>query len=966
MMKLDQICSGFRVRRTAHLPELDAYLYEMEHEVTGAQLVWLDRMEENKTFSIAFPTYPEDDTGVFHILEHSILCGSERYPLKAPFAELLKGSMSTFLNAMTFPDRTLFPVSSRSEQEMINLMRVYMDAVLHPLIYTRPAIFLQEGWRYEISTDGALQYKGVVLNEMKGAFASADTLLTNEINRRLFPDTCYRFVSGGDPKYILDLKYQEFLKAHRRFYHPSNARIFLDGALQIEKILDILDREYFSGYTRIPSTSPVPLQTSVDAGTSEIRYELPEGETSDGRGRIAEAFVVGTYAERERLTALQALMNVICGDNEAPLKRRFLDSALAKDVNMSLYTGVLQPWLSVDLRDVAEGREEEVSAALWDELRCLSDSGLDHGRILAVLDNLEFQERQRDYGRTPQGIALAFQVMESWLYGGAPEANLSVGTLYENLRRKCTEGYFESLLKQTTIDNFHRCRVVMRPSSTLGQEQKEQESARLKGTWEGWSIQERDEVFRQQIDLAAWQNTTDSPKQLALLPHLGLCQIPQCPDRLPTDVEMTPSGCRILWHRQKTGGISYLNFYFSLDDLSTEAICKASLLARLLGNVDTSYHRLDALRREINSQFGDLWFTVEAYGKRGQPDACHTFLCVSCSVLDSRIERAMELLLEIMTCSKVGDAARVYPFLCQQSLIMREQMTTAGHNAAMIRTMAGLSVEGAVYEYAGGISFFQWMDGMARDFQKSFPFLKNELTAMAKKIFCSNRMTVSITGDNDSKGRKAAESLARMLPKGICAPFNRKAIHLWGPRREAFIIPADVSFAAVGGCFPASGTGAARVLGHVISLEYLWNTVRVQGGAYGTGMVIRENGTAGFYSYRDPSPCRTLSCCRDASDFLRKVTSLDLTGMVIGTAAELSPLLTSRLRGKTADSYYWRGISDDDRKRVWEEVLGVSQRELTDLAPEVKTLAEKGSITVLGPHRQIDQCTGLFDSIGVL
>lgn len=285
---------------------------------------------------------------------------------------------------------------------------------------------------------------GQQLATVAGSTASQD-LLTSAV------EGCYMTGSGDQMGNRVAIDYPEFLKAHRRFYHPSNARIFLDGALQIEKILDILDREYFSGYTRIPSTSPVPLQTSVDAGTSVIRYELPEGETSAGRGRIAEAFVVGTYAERERLAALQALMNTICGDNEAPLKRRFLDSALAKDVNISLYTGVLQPWLSVDLRDVAEGREEEASAILWDELRCLSEAGLDHGRILAVLDNLEFQERQRDYGRTPQGIALVFQVMESWLYGGAPEANLSVGTLYENLRKKCTEGYFESLLKQTMI-----------------------------------------------------------------------------------------------------------------------------------------------------------------------------------------------------------------------------------------------------------------------------------------------------------------------------------------------------------------------------------------------------------------------------------------------------------------------------------------------------------------------------------
>ena len=555
-MEKNSILSDFIVLNRQRIDELEADLWQLEHQKSGARLVWLERAEENKTFGIAFQTQPWDDTGVFHILEHSVLCGSERYPVKEPFVELMKSSLNTFLNAMTFPDRTIYPVSSRNSQDFINLLRVYMDAVLHPLLHSKPEIFGQEGWHYELDEGGALSITGVVFNEMKGAFSSPDTLLEREVTRHLFPDTCFRYVAGGDPEHIPELTYEAFAAAHSRLYHPSNAYIFLDGSVDIAQVLSILDEEYLSAYDRCPAPEAIPPQKPVEAGTSTIYYELSPQESTEGRARLADGYVACTFRDRETLTALQALSDVLCGDNQAPLKRRLLESGLARDVRLKICGGVQQPWFTLEARDIAENKADEVSAALREELKRLSREGLDHRRILAVLDNLEFEARQRDYGQTPQGIMLYAQVLESWLYGGGPAANLSVGTLFDGLREKCGAGYFEALLKRLILENPHHCRVLMLPSHTIGQERQAREAARLSAIQSGWSAEETAGIRRRQEAIAAWQNTPDTPEHRAAIPRLRLDQVPAEPEKLPLAEENT-AHMTLLRHDLPTSGITY-------------------------------------------------------------------------------------------------------------------------------------------------------------------------------------------------------------------------------------------------------------------------------------------------------------------------------------------------------------------------------------------------------------------------
>ncbi len=964
-MELPQTIHNFKVLSSQPVEELQAVLHQMEHQKTGARLVWLERPEENMTFGVAFQTQPWDDTGVFHILEHSVLCGSEKYPVKEPFVELLKSSMNTFLNALTFRDKTFYPVSSRNRQDFYNLTRVYMDAVLHPLIHEKPEIFGQEGWHYELDQEGRASYKGVVFNEMKGSFSSPDTLRFNEIFRLLFPDTCYRFVSGGDPAHIPALTCRQFRQTHARLYHPSNSYLFLDGDIDLETLLGILDQEYLSSFERAPAPGAIPFQRPVDGGVSEIAYELSEQEELAGRARLVDGFVACTFQDRPVLMALHALADVLCGDNQAPLKRRLLEEGLARDVEITVCDGILQPWVSLEAKDVREEQFEQVSAALRQELERLASGGLDHKRLLATLDNLEFQERERDFGGTPQGIVFGMQVLESWLYGGDPAMNLTVGGLFDQLRAQCETGFFEELIRRVFLENPHKCRVLMRPSHTLGRERQAQEEERLQAARAQWSQEDAARLRAEQAAIEAWQAAPDSPEALAAIPMLRLDEIDPEPRPLPLSLEEA-GGVPLLRHELPTGGITYVNLYFDLGDLNGEELSQASFLAQLLGSLETDSHDLESLQREMRARFGQVSFSVEAYGRRDGSGQCRTFLCASLSALDGKLERALPLLAELLTGTHWNDAKRTYEFLCQRRPALSERLAGNGHVTALDRTAACGSIEGVVREQAGGVEFLRWLKDLEARFDEKFPALAQALEALARRIFTRARLTASLTGSNPKAGALLKAHLTGRLPAGSYAPPEAPAIRPWGRRREGIVIPADVSYAALGGPFPLAGQGRAKVVGRTASLGYLWNAVRVQGGAYGVGMVMRDSGYAGFYSYRDPSPDRTLGCYAGTADFLKAAGDMDLTGMILGAVAEADPLLTPRMKGRASDSRYWRGVRQEDLRRTLRDMLDAKPEDLPALADQIRGFAEEGSVCVLGPQKALEACGDKLETIAAL
>ena len=702
-MTVHDTVHGFIVEREVPLPELDAVMYQMKHEKTGLELVWISREEENKVFGIGFETLPWNDTGVFHILEHSVLCGSKNYPVKEPFVELLKNSMNTFLNAMTFPDKTFYPVASRNDKDFVNLMRVYLDAVFYPAVYTKPEIFYQEGWHYELDSEGKPSYKGVVFNEMKGAFADADELMDMTINRALFPDTPYRYVSGGDPTKIPDLTYEEFIESHKRFYSPSNAYVYLDGAMDIDAILGIINDEYLYSFEQTKRMDPPALQSAVDAGEQQIEYEIGADENEEGKIRLSWGRVIGTYAEREKLTAMQILSDVLTGNNQAPLTKAVLEDGLAETMRLYTIDGVANPWVKIEARNVKKENCKQVEKRIFDTLNALANGGLDHEKLEASMANLEFQMRERDYGSYPQGLILGMQVFDSWLYGGAPEANLQIGDLFVHLREKMKQGYFEHLIREELLENPHRCKVALIPSKTAGEARRAKEAKRIEDESAMWSDKVREEIIAKQERLEAWQNSEDTPEQLAALPHLELSDLSRTPQEQPIE-ELVIDGQKVLVHRVNSSGIVYITLYFDENHYTEAELPALGLLCRLFGNLETTQSSVEELNNRVRLLCGSMTFFISTFNIKDDSSCCTVKLCASFSTLESNIDQAVSLAAEILTQTRFDTAnseKAVLDLLRQIKMGCFEQTVMGGHAAALGRVSAQMSVSSVVSECMG-------------------------------------------------------------------------------------------------------------------------------------------------------------------------------------------------------------------------------------------------------------------------
>ncbi len=953
---------GFLVIREKELPEISAVLHEMEHEQTGAKLVWLEQDEENKTFGIAFTTLPEDSTGIFHILEHSVLCGSDRYPVKEPFVELMKNSTNTFLNAMTFPDKTFYPISSRNNKDFLNLMRVYLDAVFYPAIYRKPEIFLQEGWRIEPDEEGKAAYQGVVFNEMKGAFADVDELTARAINEALFPDSPYRFESGGDPEHIPDLTYEQFLDGHRRFYSPTNSFIYLAGDLDPEEVLGIMDEEYLSRLPRGQRVAPPALQPPVNGGTRELEYEISADEPLEGKTRLVWGGVVGDFDDRERLTAARVLSDALCGSNQAPLTRAVLSSGLAEDVTLDFgYDGIAQPWWCLEVLNLEEENLPEVERILRKELEHLAEEGLDREQLEAIQTNLEFQMRERDYGAMPQGLVYGIQVLESWLYGGAPEANLEVGSLFDGLREKLKEGYYEQLIRDLLLENPHSCKVILKPSHTAGEARRAREQERLDRETAGWSAEEQEKNRKELEILSAWQNSEDTPEQLATLPHLALEDLPQEPEKVPLEVRQAGQ-CPVLYHQLDCSGIVYVTLYFNAEDCSEEEFSALSFLCGLFGETATEEHDAETLIKRARLLCGSMHFDISGYigelsGKNRIKLTC------SFSTLERNLEETLDLAAELFTETTLEEETDVREILRQDKEECFQEIVMSGNGAAVRRLSAQTSATGVADDCIRGISMYQWIK--KQDENWDWPGLQSQLRGLRDRIFCRSRLTVSVTGADESLAETAAEKLTAKLPAGTDTA-GESCLSPWGKRKEGIIIPADISFAVRGGTL-SSYSGATVLASRIIRLAYLWNVIRVQGGAYGTGMTVHEDGFLACHSYRDPDAARSLERYLDCGEFLRQFCAEDpdLTGFIIGAVSEGSPLMTPRLKGAVADSFYWREITWETRCLRRRQLLSAKPEELIGIAGEMEQVLSQGGICVIGGQAVLDGCEGL-DQVMVL
>lgn len=944
-MKVNEIIHGFRVENIRPITQAGGNAIEMKHEKSGARLLFLDRKDSNKTFSIGFRTVPEDDTGVFHILEHSVLCGSDKYRLKEPFVELLKSSMNTFLNAMTFPDKTLYPISSQNDKDFFNLMSVYLDAVFSPLIYSKPEIFRQEGWHFEFDEENNASYKGVVFNEMKGVYADADSVLENKITSLLFPDNGYGFESGGLPSAIPELTYEKFVYTHSKFYHPSNSYIFLYGSVDIDRTLEFIDSEYLSRYEAIDPMPMPAVQQPVKTARVHDFFEQGADIPKEGHSILGKAYVLGSFDDKETTFACRVLADVLSDSNQSIIKSAFLSRGLCEDVSVQVNDGVLQPWLLVTFRNIDESKADEIESLFDETIKDIIKNGVDASQLEASISNFEFSLKEKDFG-VPLGLYYSMAALEAWLYDGDPVSGIEFGAVFDSLREKIGSGWYEKLLSHIFIDNTHSCSVLLEPSYTLGDEDRQRESDSIKSRLEVMSPDKIDELKSEQAKLIEWQSSVDSPEAIASIPKIDLADIDKDPELVETEADGS-----IITHTIHTDGITYINMYFDISYLNKSQLLRASLLSILLGKLDTENYTALQLKTQTLTKCGSLSFDVRTYSDPENSANTSVKFCISVSMLDRNTDAALNLVSEILTNTLFSDTDAILELVKQDKTDMYQNIVSSGSKFAMRRAQSSISAEGAVTEITDGFEYYKWVKEL--DVTPDFATKLKNLCAL---MFTSGNLLTSITNENPNALKSRILDFAAVLPshrtdgKLSVTPFEKT--------NEAIVIPGDIAFAAMCGASDAVKSGAMTLISHIVTLEYLWNEVRVKGGAYGTGMKYQTDGILSYYSFRDPAAANSIDTFKTAADFVESYlqSEPDLTGAIIGTISDISPLLTPRLKAILADGYYLKNISTADRRKMRCDIISATAEDIRNALDTIKASAAESAICVVGSSEQISNC----------
>ena len=942
---------GFTVTGIEPLDELSATGYVLRHDASGARVLWIACGDPNRSFAIAFKTPPSDDTGVFHILEHSVLCGSDRYPVKEPFVNLLKTSMQTFLNALTFPDKTMYPVSSTNVQDFENLMDVYLDAVLHPAIYHKPRIFEQEGWHYELDElDGPLVYNGVVFNEMKGALSDPDDVLYQAMGRALFPDTPYRFESGGNPRAIPTLTYEKFLETHARHYNLANSYTVLYGDLDIERELGRLAERFAGAAQRAGEPNPLPLQAPVKAELSRIKMA-----TAPENASVGLAYVAGTAADRERVLAIDILLDALAGSNEAPLKRIVLDADLADDFQVSLIDQTLQPQVLLQLKGAHEGVAKRFRTLIEDTCRTMVEQGIDRDRLVASLALAEFNLREADWGSYSDGVALSMQVMASWLYDdNRPVDYLRYEEPLRHMREGLNDGYFERLLDQLICSSEHNAEIELIPVEEGDAAEEQAELAARK------AAMSEDALLAIQAEVAALreeQERPDTPEALATLPRLTVADIGEAPVEKRMQVVDAPLTC--LAHELDTHRIDYVYHYFDLRRIPFDELPYVSLLCDLLGKLDTKSYTAAELDTAVERQLGFLDFFMSVLGKDEDLLSALPQLVVGASAISENVASLASLPSEVWSTTRFDDLDRIHDILQQRRLGLEARFTNAGHAAAIDRLSSYFTAAAEISSEVSGVDYYRFLKDLLGSWDERAPQLPAKLGELAARIFTADEVTVSFTGSAEDREAFWADGGTLGLEKRPDVAAHQLVPPVPTIKNEAFIIPANVCFVGEAqGPSPLDEgeIGTWQVASRALSYDYLWNEVRVKGGAYGTGFRHAITKVQLFWSYRDPGVDASVKRFEDAAAWLNAwdADEDELAGYIVSVVAAHDAPTKPRQLARRQDTEYFAQRPADWNLRIRSQVLAADVDKVRALAPSMAELPERRAFCVFGAKEKIE------------
>lgn len=969
MKRIEEV-SAYEILEKKELPDVGSMGYLCRHKKTGARVVLLSNDDENKVFYIGFRTPPEDSTGVAHILEHSVLCGSRNFPVKDPFVELLKGSLNTFLNAITYPDKTLYPVASCNDKDFQNLMHVYLDAVFYPNIYEKEAIFRQEGWHYELDEKtGELTYNGVVYNEMKGAYSAPEDVLDREIMNSLYPHTAYGCDYGGDPERIPELTYEQFLSFHRRYYHPSNSYLYLYGDMDMARKLEWLDETYLSRFEALSVDSQVELESAFAAPVTRVR-EVPinPGESALDNTFFSYNLSVADSLDRELYVALQILDYALCSAPGAPLKQALVERGLGKDVHSSYMRDIRQPVFSVIAKGVAFERQQEFLETLRQTLKRLAQDGLDQKALLAGINFYEFKYREADFGSAPKGLIFGIQLLDSWLYDEQkPFLHLEGNAVFAALRRKGREGYFEGLLKRYFLENTHASFVVLKPVEGLLERREEALRKQLAKRKEDMSRKELQRIRRTFEDLNRFRDTPDAPEDLARLPMLSREDVRVEAEKLVYE-ESRLADTPALYHRLETNGIGYLRLIFQCRDIPEAYFPYMGLLKGCLFLLNTKGYTYGDLFNEINLYTGGMSAVNNVYGRADDPDGYTLTLELKAKALYPYLKKAVELMEEVILTSDFDDAKRMKEILEEGRSQMQAQMAARGDLVAMGRAGAYTSLPGAVSEAVSGISFYRVIARDAAEFESRREQIAETLKTLCRMIFRPENLMVDFVGE-EAAFAGLREPVSRLKEKLCGTPVKRASYEpSFSCRREGFLTSAQVQYVCRAGNFLKKGLpyrGELKVLKVMLEYEYLWVNVRVRGGAYGCVCGFGRSGDSYLSSYEDPNLKKTLQVYAQAADFVREFQADErvMTQYILGAISGMDMPLTPAAKGLRGLSAYLMGVTDEKLQRERDQVLSADSETIRGLAVYLDALLEEECLCVVGNARRLQREKSLFERL---
>ena len=942
----------------------------LRHKKSGARIAILSNNDDNKVFYIGFRTPPEDETGVPHIIEHTTLCGSKKFPVKDPFIELAKGSLNTFLNAMTYPDKTVYPVASCNDQDFKNLMDVYLDAVFNPNITKYEEIFKQEGWHYELTgRDDELKINGVVYNEMKGAYSSPDEVLSSQIYRSLFPDNTYSKDSGGNPEYIPKLTYEAYLDFYHKYYHPSNSYIYLYGDMDVVERLEWLDKEYLSLYDYKKVNSEINKQPAFDEIKNvEAQYSITMDDSQENKTYLSYNRVVGDTLDEMLYQAFDVLDYALVSSPGAPVKQALIDAGIGDDVYGSYDAGILQPVFSFVAKNANASQADEFESIIENTLKEVVKTGINKEALLAGINSSEFKFREADFGQFPKGLLFGLNCLDSWLFDDMkPFIHLECLGTFAKLRKAVDTDYFEKLIQEYLLDNTHGSSVTVKPKRGLGNEREEALAKELSDYKASLSDEEIKKLIEDTEHLKKYQEEPSSDEDLRKLPMLTRADMKK--NAMPfSNIEDELLDVKVVRHDIESNGIDYISFLFDAGDFAQSELGYLGFFTNALGLVSTEKYSYTDLANATNIYTGGI-----STGTASHPDIKdrNNFvfkLEVKLKVLEKNLDKALELMEQMLLTSDFTDTKRLGELVAQIKARLQANLSSSGHLVAAMRSMSSFSRYALYQDELKGIAFYRSICHIEKELSESPKRVSDKLAAIAKKLFARNRMLISFTGNNEAYGN-AKPSLEKVIAgfDKMSAIGNQAEVH-FNTAKEAFIDASQIQYVAKTGDFICEGyeyTGALRLLRIILSYDYLWINVRVKGGAYGCMNTFLRSGESYFVSYRDPNLSDTLDVYDRIPEYIKSFSpdERDMTKYIIGTFSALDTPMNPEAKGSRSLSAYLEGITYEQIQKERNEILNAQPEDIRRLADLVEAVLKKDSICVIGNENMIKESAGLFENV---